>query len=268
METERQHEGTEETHRGRRWRVGELADRMGVSVRALHHYEENGLLAPSERTEGGHRIYGEKEVLRLQQIVSLRALGLSLDEIRRCLDTEGYSPLHVIELHIARLRERIESERRLCERLEGVARLLSARGSSSDELVSTQTLVDTVMEVSRMSENIEKYYTPDQLEQLERRRQELGEERIREVEAEWPRLIERVEAEMEAGTDPADERVRELAGRWMELVEEFTGGDPGIRRSLGNLWQQEESVAGMDSAHMRRLMDYVGRANAASQGRQ
>jgi hypothetical protein len=104
------------------------------------------------------------------------------------------------------------------------------------------------------------------LEQLDRRKQELGQERIREVEAEWPRLIEQVEAEMEAGTDPTDERVQELARRWMELIEEFTGGDPGIRRSLGNVWQEEENVGGMDTAHMRDLMDYVGRPTRLREG--
>lgn len=69
---------------------------------------------------------------------------------------------------------------------------------------------------------------------------------------------------MEAGTDPADERVQELAGRWMELVEEMTGGDQGILRSMNTMWQQEESVGGIDTAHMRELMDYIGKANAAS----
>lgn len=244
--------------------MGELASRTGLSVRALHHYEEIGLLVPSGRTEAGHRLYADEEVLRLQQIASLRALGFSLGEIQECLDAEGYSPIRVIELHIARLRERIESERRLCERLEGIVAFLVVRESSARE-VSAERFVEAVMEVTKMSENIEKHYTAEQLEQLERRKQEVGEQRIREVEAEWPRLIERVEAEMEAGTDPANERVQELARRWMKLVEEFTGGDAGIRQSLGNVWQEQESVGGMDTAHMRELMDYIGKANAASQ---
>lgn len=132
------------------------------------------------------------------------------------------------------------------------------------EKAPPERFVETVMEVTKMSENIEKHYTAEQLEQLERRRRELGEERIREVEAEWPRLIEQVEAEMEAGTDPANERMQQLARRWMELVEEFTGGDPGISQSLGNVWQEQESVGGMDAEHMRELMDYIGKANAAS----
>jgi MerR family transcriptional regulator, thiopeptide resistance regulator len=176
--------------------VGELARRAGVSVRTLHHYEEIGLLAPSARTEAGHRLYAGAEVLRLQQIASLRSLGLSLGEIRACLDSGDYSPVRVVELHAARLRERIELERRLCERLEAVSALLNARKSASGEVVSAKELVETVMEVTRMSKDIEKYYTPEQLERLESRKQELGEMRIKEVEAEWPVLIERVRTEM------------------------------------------------------------------------
>lgn len=267
MEARRQLNESNTAQRKNSWKVGELASRTGLSVRALHHYEEIGLLVPSGRTAAGHRLYSEGEVMRLQQIASLRALGLSLEEIRECLDVGSYSPIRVIELHIARLRERIASERRLCGRLEGIAALLAARGSATGG-VSAERFVETVMEVTRMSENIEKYYTAEQLEQLEHRKQEVGEERIREVEAEWPGLIEEVEAEMEAGTDPADERVQELAGRWMGLVEEFTGRDPGIRRSLSNAWQEEKNLGDMDTAHMRGLMDYIGRATAASRRRE
>ncbi len=269
MDARRPLRETSKTQRESRWKVGELADSTGLSVRALHHYEKIGLLVPSERTEAGHRLYSEEEVLRLQQIASLRALGLSLNEIGGILDEEDHSSTRVIGLHIARLKERIEAERKLCERLESVVAFLATRAGArkdSGGAVSAQRFVETVMEVTKMSENIEKHYTAEQLEKLDRRRQELGQERIREVEAEWPRLIEQIEAEMEAGTDPADGRVQELARRWMKLIEEFTGGDPSIRRSLGNVWQEEESVGGMDTAHMGKLMEYIGKATAASQG--
>lgn len=65
----------------RRFKVGELARATGLSVRALRHYDELGLLVPSERTGGGHRLYGEDDVHRLYRIVALRSLGLSW---RRC----------------------------------------------------------------------------------------------------------------------------------------------------------------------------------------
>ncbi|MGB3635814.1 MAG: MerR family transcriptional regulator [Rubrobacteraceae bacterium] len=244
------------------WKVGELAERTGISVRGLHHYEEIGLLVPSGRTDSGHRLYAEGDVMRLQQIASLRSLGFSLGEIRDFLDASSFSPLRVIEFHVARLRERMEQERKLCDRLEAVAaHLASTKDSVGD--VSTEEFVETVMEVTKMSERIEKYYTPEQREQLERRRQELGEERISAAESEWTVLIEQVRVEMEAGTDPADERVQRLAWRWMELVEEFTGGDSGILNSVNNMWQQEDSLMGMETAPMREMMSYISRASSA-----
>jgi DNA-binding transcriptional MerR regulator len=241
------------------WKVGEMAGRTGLSVRTLHYYEEIGLLSPSRRTDSGHRLYIADDVVRLQQIKSLRALGFSLREIRDCLDRPDFPLRRVIQLHLSRLKERIELQRRLCDRLEAVEDRLG-----SGEKVSSGEFIETVMEVIKMSERVEKYYTPEQLEYLEERRRKVGEERIRQAEAEWAELIEQVRAEMEAGTDPSNERVQVLARRSMQLVEEFTGGDPGIARSLGNMWQQEENIHGIDTAEMREMMAYVSEAMAAS----
>jgi DNA-binding transcriptional MerR regulator len=241
------------------WKVGELAGLTGLSVRTLHHYDEIGLLSPSSRTEAGHRLYSAGDVLRLQQVRSLRSLGFGLEEIRALLESPGLSPQRTIELHVAGLKEQIRARQRFLRRLEAVAeRLGSAEEASAEELV------DTAMEVIEMSERVEKYYTPDQLEYLAGRRRELGEKRIRAAEEEWPKLIEAVRTEMEAGTDPHSDRVQRLARRWMELVEEFTGGNPGIARSVGNMWQQEQDVHGIDTREIREMMEYVSRARAAS----
>ena len=166
----------------------------------------------------------------------------------------------MVKLHLSRLEEQIELRQKLRDRLE----VLATRLDSADE-VSVEGFVKTAMEVIEMSERIERYYTPEQLEYLEQRRREFGEERIRAAEEEWPELIEQVRAEMEAGTDPADERVQLLTRRWIELIQEFTGGDPGIERSLGNMWRQEESIHGMETGPMRELGEYVSRALAASE---
>jgi DNA-binding transcriptional MerR regulator len=241
------------------WKVGELAKQVGLSVRTLHYYDEIGLLSPSRRTDSGHRLYTAGDVVRLQRIKSLQQLGFTLREVRECLDRPGFPLQRVIQLHLSRLKERIELERRLCDLLERVA----ARLSSGEE-ISSGEFVDTVMEVIEVSERLDKDYTPEQLEYLERRRREVGEERIREAEAEWAELIAAVRAEMEAGTDPSTERVQAFARRWMGLVEEFTGGDPGIERSVGNTWRQEDDIHGIDTAEMRGMMAYVSEAMAAS----
>lgn len=67
-------------------RVGDLAAASGLTVRALHHYEEIGLLSPSTRTSAGHRLYGRDGVERVYRINRLRKLGLSLDHIGHVLD--------------------------------------------------------------------------------------------------------------------------------------------------------------------------------------
>jgi MerR family transcriptional regulator, thiopeptide resistance regulator len=244
------------------WKVGELARQAGLSVRTLHYYDEIELLSPSRRTDSGHRLYTAVDVVRLQRIKSLQQLGFTLREIRECLDRPGFPLQRVIQLHLSRLKERIELEKRLCDLLERVA----ARLRSGEE-VSSGKFVDTVMEVIEMSERLNKYYTPEQVEYLEQRRREVGEERIREAEAEWAELIEAVRAEMEAGTDPSAERAQDLARSWMGLVGEFTGGDPGIERSVGNMWRQERDIHGFDTAEMREMMAYVSEAMAASDER-
>jgi MerR family transcriptional regulator, thiopeptide resistance regulator len=241
------------------WKVGELARRTSLSVRTLHYYDEIGLLSPSRRTGAGHRLYTADDVVRLQRIKSLQHLGFSLREVRDCLDRPDFPLGRVIQLHLSQLRERIELQQKLFVLLERIAERLS-----SGEEVSSEQFVDTVMEVIDMSERLDRYYTQEQLEYLEERRREVGEERIRQAEAEWADLIERVRAEMEAGTDPSSERVQALARRSMQLVEEFTGGDPGIERSLSNMWQQEETIHGIDTAQMRAMMAYLSEATAAS----
>lgn len=240
------------------FKVGELAGRTGLSVRTLHHYDEIGLLSPSGRTGAGHRLYSAGDVLRLQRIRSLRSLGFGLEEIRALLEDPQLSPKRVIELHVSALEEQIRARQRFLRRLEAVAERLD----SAEEIPAAE-LVDTAMEVIEMSERIEKYYTPEQLEYLAGRRRELGEERVRAAEEEWPRLIEAVRTEMAAGADPQSERVQRLAKRWMELVDEFTGGDPGIAQSVGDMWHQEQDIHGIDTRKMREMMEYVSRALAA-----
>src|SRR5690242_21744766 len=67
------------------WKIGELARATGLTVRTLHHYDEIGLLVPSERTQAGYRLYGEQDGRRLYEIRALRDLGIPLVEIPAAL---------------------------------------------------------------------------------------------------------------------------------------------------------------------------------------
>jgi DNA-binding transcriptional MerR regulator len=237
-------------------KVGELAKQTGLSVRTLHYYDEIGLLSPSYRTETGYRLYVAGDIARLQQIKSLRQLGLSLEEIRDCLNRPDFSPLHVIQRHIARLREQIALQQQLCQRLEALAASLS---SASD--VSAEEFLKTI-EVMHM---VEKYYTPEQMEEIKERGRQLGEDKIRQAEAEWQEIIAQVRAEMDKGTDPASAPVRRLAQRWRELVNAFTGGNPEIHKALQKMWHEEENIHGMDTRAMREMWEYLARGNPAAE---
>jgi DNA-binding transcriptional MerR regulator len=232
------------------WRVGELAKRTGVSVRTLHWYEEIGLMAPSQRSEAGHRLYAAEDLGRLQQIRSLRQLGFSLDEIRACLGERQFSPQQVIALHLGKLDQEIALQQQLRARLE----LIAARYGAA-EAVSAEEFIQAIEAMTMM----EKYYTKEQLEELEQRKGVLGADAIKAVEQEWPQLLAKVRTEMENNTDPADPRVQALAKRWMELLQAFSGGNREIEKSAANMYRNEPGVAqqyGLDP----KMFPYIQKA--------
>ena len=65
--------------------VGEVAKKMGTTVRTLQYYDKEGLLSPSAESDGGRRLYTDKDLVILHQILSLKSLGFSLDDIKRRL---------------------------------------------------------------------------------------------------------------------------------------------------------------------------------------
>lgn len=232
------------------WKVGQLAKRSGISVRTLHHYDEIGLLVPSHRTESGHRLYDDGDVVRLQQIVSLRQLGFSLERIAEMLGRSGMTQTAVVDMHLGAMREQIRLQRSLCIRLERLAGRLRAR---------TEVPADELLKIIEEITMFDKYFTPDQQKTLHKRAEELGPQGMEAAQREWPQLISDVKAEFERGTDPADPRVQALAKRWMELVQAFSGGDPAIEQSVRTMYRSEPAATkrfGVDP----RLFEYIGKA--------
>lgn len=241
--------------------VGQLAARSGVTVRTLHHYEAVGLLRPA-RTDAGHRRYGAAEVERLQQIVSLRTLGLGLNAIHEALGAGSFDPASVVERQRAATAAEADRLGALADRLDGLARLLGLRAETGAPIPP-----DTFLDLLATMNDIESHYTPEQLQQLANRREALGEGTIRAVAAEWPRLFEAVGRELDAGTDPADPKAQALVDRWDELVAMFTGGDAGIRQAVSTVWKDNgdrmAQMNGLEPDRMRDLFVYAQRVREA-----
>jgi DNA-binding transcriptional MerR regulator len=229
-------------------RIGELARVAGVTVRTLHHYDELGLLTPSERTQGGHRLYTAQDVQRLYRLLALRSLGLPLDEIRTLLDGDGVA--ETVQRHRARVDQQIAALTELRARL---GRLLDGGEHSNQRFLEA-------LEAMSM---FEKYYTPEQLQQLDERRKQFGPEQIKAFEDEWKDLYAQVRRHREGGTDPADPAVQQLVTRSGELIKIFTGGDPGIEASLKRMYEQEGPERASRGVADPADLEYLERARAS-----
>ena len=78
-------EGVAGTPRGELVKIGQVAERTGLSLRTIRFYEENGLVIPTARSEGGFRLYSENEVARLEVIKRMKPLGFSLEQMQELL---------------------------------------------------------------------------------------------------------------------------------------------------------------------------------------
>jgi DNA-binding transcriptional MerR regulator len=222
-------------------RIGELARATGVSVRALRHYEQLGLLKAEGRTPSNHRLYGQPALERLYRICALKNLGLSLAEINQALEAEGLGDLMQRQLvHVEREMQRLGA---MQQRLRRLATYL-------DQPLSSQKLVELIQALVAM----ERYFTPAQLESLRQRRQKAGSQ-----EGKWRELGSALRAHMEAGTPPTDPEVQALAERRRQYVLEFSAGDPEILATLQRL-RKEKMPAGGLAGWDAQLMEYADRA--------
>lgn len=111
----------------RHWKVGDLAKLTGLTVRTLRYYDQIGLFSPSAQTDSGHRLYSEPDLSRLHQILSLKELGLSLDEIKSVVIGGQVSPLEIVHLQIGRIQEQMKRQQKLLEQLGRVVELMQGK---------------------------------------------------------------------------------------------------------------------------------------------
>jgi DNA-binding transcriptional MerR regulator len=217
---------------GRTYRIGEAAALAGVSVRTLHHYDRIGLLRPSGRSAAGYRAYGEADLLRLQQIVTLRGLGFGLDRIGAILarsDLDLTRSLHAQRLAI---RRRIGD----LERIDAaIADLLADHAATGGWDWAT---IERASAASRAAwqdgvQEMERYYTPEHLTEFAELGQEAGPAEIAEVERLWAALLAEIRAARAAALDPASLEAQRLADRADALLARTFRGRTGLQEAVG-----------------------------------
>ena len=113
--------------------VKQVAKLSGVTVRALHHYDQVGLLKPAQVGENGYRYYGREELLRLQQILLHRELELPLEAIVELLDQPGFDRREALRRHRKTLSQKAARYRRLIQTLDRTLAALEGETDMKDE---------------------------------------------------------------------------------------------------------------------------------------
>lgn len=134
------------------WKIGELAEASGLTVRTLHHYEHVGLVVASARSAGGHRLYGPDDVARLYRVCLLRRLGFPLAEIGRALDDPAWNLRTALRRHLVDLDARLEVARRLRGRVAGLLDQTVAEGGARPGSVDAAGLIDVLGEMSALDQ--------------------------------------------------------------------------------------------------------------------
>ena len=240
------------------YQASEFARLTGVTVRTLHHYDRLGLLKPSARTTAGYRLYGERDFARLQQVVTLKFLGLPLKQIKSLLDRNALDLAATLRLQREILGERRRQIEAAIEAIERAERqMASGLGPGWEALAK-------IIEVIEMQNNwdwVKKYYTEEQLAELAARGTP---EVLERGQREWAVLIKEVEQAVTEGVDPKSERAQALAARWRGLIEEFTGGNPEILASLKHLYADQANwPAGAQRPYTDEASNFISKATAS-----
>lgn len=238
------------------YKVQEFAKRTGVTVRALHHYDRLGLLKPTGYTEGGYRLYSEADFLRLQQIVTLKFIGLSLNQIKSLFNRKEFDLLKMLQLQ----RKAIEYKRNQLSFT--IAAIESAEELVRLDKVPSEETFTKIIEVINMYNNrewLKNYYSDEQLDKLAAR---YSPELQKEAENQWAALIKDVEQAL--GEDPTSQKAQLLAKRWTALIESFTMGDAGVTESLKKLYEEKQNwPANFKKPYSDEVEAFISKAIAA-----
>lgn len=217
-----------------RYSVKQLAAAAGVSARTLHYYDEIGLLRPSRNPENGYRVYQAEALLRLQQILFLRELDLSLEEIQQILDNPSFDLLPALEHHRQALLDR---RRRL------------------DQLVQTveSTIQHLKGNIDMDANDLYKGFSPEQeLAYAEEAQRRWGEKNVKESQKRWgsytPEKKQRILAEggeiyqaiaAAIPHGPASPQAQDGIARWHQNLRYFYEPTKEILQGLGDLYNDD-----------------------------
>lgn len=210
--------------------VKQLSDLAGVSVRTLHHYDAIGLLVPASVGKNGYRYYDEASLLRLQQILFYREIGLELAQIKEVLDSPDFDLMAALQSHRAALQERISRLRQLVRTVDSTMQHLMGKEVMSKKQLFTAFSDKKQKHYERLA-RLE--YGPELVDESIRRWNGYSKAKRQEILAEGGAIYADVAKAIEAGRAPESAEVQAILIRWHDHLRYFYEPRLEILRGLG-----------------------------------
>jgi MerR family transcriptional regulator, thiopeptide resistance regulator len=263
----------------RLYQVKELARLAHVSVRTLHHYDEIGLLVPSQRSPAGYRQYDDDDLLRLQQILIQRELGLPLEEIRRALDDPQFDRRRALLAQREQLEQRSRQTAEMLRAVDRALTLLEQREhdqKGQEPTMDRRELFDGFDPAKYEAEARQRWGHTDAYKESARRTQGYTPEDWKRLGAEQAALYGDAFALLRAGEPPDGDRARAVAerhrlsiDRWfypcsLELHRALAGGYESDARFAANIDKYGAGLTTFLIAAIRANADRTGEETGRS----
>jgi MerR family transcriptional regulator, thiopeptide resistance regulator len=216
--------------------VKQVSDLTGVSVRTLHYYDEIGLLAPSKVKDNGYRSYDDDALLRLQQILFYREVGLELTQIKAILDSPNFDLLAALREHREALQEKIDRLQNLVSTVDDTMSHLSGAIDMSKKKLFEAFSEEKQQHYTRVARL---QYGPENVDTSVKLWNSYSKEKQQSVMAEAGEIYTAMVAAMESGKAPQSAEVQAILQRWHDNLRNFYEPTLEILRGLGEIYHTE-----------------------------
>ncbi|WP_425246013.1 MerR family transcriptional regulator [Streptomyces sp. NEAU-NA10] len=246
--------------------VGQVAGFAGVTVRTLHHYDDIGLLVPSERSPAGHRRYGDADLDRLQQILFYRELGFPLDEVAALLDDPDADPREHLRRQHELLTARIEKLQKMAAAVEHA---MEARTMGINLTPEEKFEVFGDKDPEQYAEEAEQRWGgTEEYAESQRRAASYTKEDWKRMQAEVADWSERYNALMAAGEPPTGEAAMDMAEEHRQHIGAwFYECSYDMHRSLGEMYVADERFKAFYDSMRPGLAEHLKEAITANAAR-
>lgn len=233
--------------------VSRLAKIAGVSVRTLHHYDEIDLLKPSLRTATGYRLYGEKDLLRLQQILFFKELDFSLSEIAAVLDDPEFDQVEALRDH----RRLLEQRALRLDRLLGTIDKTIQRLTEVDMKVTEEELYEgfSQEQIERYEREVREKYDPEMVRESNRRARNMSKARWQALKQEGDEVTRGLAGLLGCAAD--DPQVQALIARHHATIEQFYPVTAEIYRGLAQLYVENPEFTAFYDQYRPGLVHFM-----------